>query len=134
MNMRRALSVAVMSAIIMVLSAPGVAAAGPLAASDSCDTIPMNTDFPVVSCCESGNCFSVCCTMPDIPGDRTTVTYLPVPNKNFVTCCYKTSESIDITVSFDKPPGQDTSQALSFHPYSEYHCRNSLDSEESFHI
>lgn len=133
MNIRRALLVAFISAVIVLLLAPVAAVAGSSMADDGCDMTPMFPDTTAATCCESGNCLAVCCSVPDTTTDKVIASNLPVPSKNFVISFYKANESVEITVLFDKPLKQDSCQTSSFHPCGEYHCRNSLDSEESFH-
>jgi len=134
MNIRKALLIAFISAVIVLVSAPVAAVAGSSMANDGCDTNPMHPNSPAATCCELGNCFTICCSIPDTPSDKAVVTTLTVPAKNFIISIYKTNESKEITCLFDKPPEQNTYQTLSVHPYGEYHCRNNLDSEASFHI
>ena len=134
MNIRKALLIAFISAVIILVSAPVAAVAGSSIANDGCDTIPMPVNTSTSSCCESGDCLSICCSVPDTSGDKAVVSYLTTPNKNFVIFLYNSTESTEITFAFDKPFKQDTSQSYSFQISGEYHCRSNLNSEDSFHV
>ena len=134
MNFKKIVWLFIITGVLILASAPAAAVAGSSMANDGCDTTPMPVNTSTSSCCESENCLTVCCGIPDTPSDNTVVSYLPAPNKDFVVFLHSSTESIEITFAFNKPFKHDTPQFCSFHIPGEYHCRSNLNSEDSFHI
>ena len=133
-NTMKLILIAVITAVLIMVVAPMVAAASMEMTPNSCDTNPLHTNSSIPTCCLTADCLLSDCSLSKTTDDKVLLTTRPIPNKNFCIALYRTSVSTKTSLDPQKPLQQEFSQELPSHPCTEYHCRNCIDSEEPHQV
>ena len=130
----KSILIAVITAVLILVAAPTVAAASMEMTPNSCDTNPLHTNSSIPTCCLTADCLLSGCSLSNTIDDKVLLTSRPIPNKNFYIALYRTSVSTKTSLDPQNPLQRDPTQELPTYLYTEYHCRNCLDSEEPHQV
>jgi len=133
-NTMKSILIAVITAVLILVAAPTVDAVSMEMTPNSCDTNPLHTNSSIPTCCLTANCLLSDCSLSNTTDDKVLLTSRPIPNKNFYIALYRTSVSTKTSLAPQKPLQRDPTQELPTYLYTEYHCRNCLDSEEPLQV
>ena len=129
-NLMKSILIVVITAVLILVAAPTVAAASMEMAPDSCDTNPLHTKSSIPICCLTADCLLSDCSLSNTTDDKVLLTSRFIPNKNVYTALYRKSVFTKTSLDPPKPLQREFSKELPSYPCTEYHCRNCLDSEE----
>jgi len=133
-NTMKPILIAVITAVLILVAAPTIAASSMERTPDSCDPNPLHTNSSVPTCCLTADCLLSDCSLSNTTDDKVMLTSRPIPNKNVYIALSKTSMSNETSPNPKKPLQREPSQELPSYPCTEYHCRNCLDSEEPHQV
>lgn len=127
-----AVTVAIFTFALMVMP---VSADTPMDAMDDncncdCNTMPMQSSMP--ECCSISYGSFPDCGLPDVPDDEAMLPGRSTLNWDIHNGQYTLSISTEIDNGSKQLPEQEFPQLSSSCICSEFHCRNSLDSEDPF--
>ena len=126
--------IAVITAVLILVAAPTIAAASMDMTADSCNSSPYHEKASIPTCCLTADCLLYNCSLSNAADNKVLLTSRFIPNKNVYIALSKTSVSNETSPNPKKPLQRELSWELPSHPYTEYHCRNCLDSEDPHQI
>ena len=130
----KSILIVVIATVLILVAAPTVATASMEMMPNSCDTNPLQKNFPILTCCLTTDCLLSDCSLSNTTADKVLLTSRSIPNKNFYIALYRTSVSTKTSLDPQNPLQRDPTQELPTYLYTEYHCRNCLDSEEPHQV
>ena len=130
MNLIKAILIVVITAVLILIATPVVATASMEMTTNGCDTNPLHTKPSIPTCCLTADCPLTQCSLSNAVDNKVLLPSRFIPNKNVHITLHKTSVITDTSFDPQKLLQRDPTQELSSHLFSEYHCRNCLDSEE----
>ena len=133
-NSMKSILIAVITAVLILVAAPTVDAASMEMTPNSCDTNPLHTNSSIPTCCLTADCLLSGCSLSNTTADKVLLTSRHIPNKNFYIALYTTSVSTKTSLDPQKHLQMDPTQELPTYLYTEYHCRNCLDSEDPLQV
>ena len=130
-NSIKSICIAVIMAVVLLLVAsPTISAASMEMTDENCDSNPYHEGADVPLCClTSGHPLSHC-ILTNAVDNEVLLTSRFIPNKNIYLTWSKTSVTTETSLNPKKPLQREPAQELASYLYTEYHCRNCLDSEE----
>jgi len=126
--------IAVITAVLILVAAPTIAAASMDMTTDSCNSSPYHEKSSIPTCCLTADCLLSHCILTNAVDNEVLLASRFIPNKNVYIALSKTSVSTEASPNPKKPLQRDPSQELPSYPCTEYHCRNCLDSEEPHQV
>ena len=130
-NIARSIWVVALIAILFSLvSLPQVAAASMEGTTDSCGSSPLHERSSIPTCCLTGDCPH--CVLSGPTDDEFLLATRFIQSKTVPIDVPKTSACNLISPKFNKPLRGSLPQTLPPRHCPEFHCRNSLDSEDFY--
>ena len=126
----KSILIAVIIAVLILVVAPTITAASMAGTADSCDSGPYHEKASIPICCLTADCPFSLCILTNAVDNEVLLNSRYIPNKNVYITLSKISVSTEASPNSKKPLQRELSQELSSYIYTEYHCRNCLDSEE----
>ncbi len=129
-NTIKLILIAVITAVLILVAAPAIAAASINRTTDSCDSGPYHEKAAIPICCLMADCPLCHCTLSSATDNKVLLISRFIPNKDVYIALPKTSVSTEASPDPKTPLQRERSQEVPSHTRTEYHCRNCLDSEE----
>ena len=133
-NPMKSILIAVITAVLILVAAPIVAAASMDRTADNCDSSPYHEKASIPICCLTADCPLSHCSLSNTADNKVLLISRFIPNKNVYIALSKTSVSTEASPNPKKPLQRERSQEVPSHTRTEYHCRNCLDSEEPHQV
>ncbi len=129
-NPMKSIWIAVIVAVLILVAAPTVAAASMAMTADNCDSDPCQKEAAVQPCCLTADYPLSHCILTNAVDNEVLLPNHSTPKENVYLAWSATSVTTETSLNPKKPLQREPAQELSSYFYSEYHCRNCLDSEE----
>ncbi len=120
----------IIAIVLMLVTSPSTAAACMEMTADNFDFDPVQEEAAVPSCCLTADCLLSHHILTNVVDNEVIFPNRSTPKENVYLVWSATSVTIETSLDPQKPLQRDPTQELPSHLYSEYHCRNCLDSEE----
>ncbi len=133
-NPMKSILIAVITAVLILVAAPTIAAASIDRTTDRCDSGPYHEKASIPSCCLTADYLLSHCCLSNAGDNKVLFISRFIPNKNVYIALSKTSVSTEASPNPKKPLQRESFQELPSHLHTEYHCRNCLDSEEPHQV
>ncbi len=130
-NLIKSTWIAVIIAVVLIfVTSPSTAAACMEMTADNFDFDPCQKEAAVPSCCLTAECSLSHHILTNGVDNEVLLPNRSTPKENAYLVWSATSVTTETSLDPQKPLQRDPTQELPSHLYSEYHCRNCLDSEE----
>jgi hypothetical protein len=130
-NLIKSIWIAVIIAVVLTLvTSPSTAAACMEMTADNCDSDPYQKEAAVPPCCLTADCPVSHHILANVVDNEVILPNRSIPEENIYPICFATSVTTETSLDPQKSLQREPSQELPSYLYSEYHCRNCLDSEE----
>ena len=133
-NFKKSILMVVITAVLIIAAAPTIAAASVGGTTDSCDSSPHHEKASMPLCCLIGDCPLTHCILSSAVDNNVLLPGRFIPNKNVHIALSKTSVPSETSLNPQKPFPQAPVQELPLYLYTEYRCRNCLNSEDPYQI
>ena len=130
MNLIKTILIIVITAVLILVAAPTIAVASIDMTADNCDSCLFNEEPSIPTCCLTVDCLLSNCSLSNAADNEVLLTSRFIPNKNVYIALYRKSVFTKTSLDPPKPLQREFSQESPSYIYTEYHCRNCLDSEE----
>jgi len=133
-NTLKSISVVIIVAVLLLFAAPTISAACMDCMCCSVETGNSSqcqeTDLNSQCCCVVEDCLIADCSVYNPDDDKVLPTSLFTPNRNTCVTLPQMSVSFENLSHTTKQPGEHYFPEFPSYLYTQYHCRNSLNSEE----
>ena len=130
-NLTKSIWIAVIIAVVLTLvTSPSTAAACMEMTADNFDSDPCQKESAVPLCCLTTDCLLRHHILTNGVDNEVLLPNRSTPKENVYPVCSATSVVTETSLDPQKPLQRDPTQELPTYLYTEYHCRNCLDSEE----
>ena len=127
--------VAAVTAILLLTASPSFAAASVEMTEENCGCNPCQEETAVpLCCCLTSGSLLPHCILPSAVADEVLLPSRLTPNENVYLVWSPTSVTIETSFNPKKPFQWESAQELPSYFYTEYYCRNCLDSEEPHQV
>ncbi len=129
-NTLKSILIVVITAVLILVAAPSVAAACMDRTADNFDSAPWQKEAAVPLCCLTADCPLSHCTLTNAVDKEILLPNRSAPKENVYMALSQTSVTTETFLNPQKPLQWEPAKELPSYLYTEYHCRNCLDSEE----
>ena len=120
----------IIAVVLLLVAAPTIAAASMNRTADNCDSDPYHEKASIPLCCLTANCPLTHCSLSNAADNKVLIPNRSTPKENVYLAWFATSVTMETSLNPKKPLQREPAQELPSYLYTEYHCRNCLDSEE----
>ena len=124
----------IIAAVLLLVAAPGIAAASMEKAADNCDPNPCQEGAVIPPCCLAANCLLSHCILSSAVASEVLPPSRLTQNEDVYPAWSPASLTPETSLNPQKPFQRDPTQELPSHLCTEYHCRNCLNSEEPHQV
>ena len=129
--MKPILIAVIIAAVLLLVVSPSVAAACMDRTADNCDSNPFQEGAAIpLCCCLTAGWLSCNCSLSNSSDNEVLLPNRSTLEENVYMALPQTSVTTETSPNPKKPLQREPSQELPSCLYTEYHCRNCLDSEE----
>jgi len=130
-NLIKSIWIAVIIAVVLMLvTSPSTAAACMEMTADNFDSDAYQKEAAVPPCCLTADCPLSHHILTNVVDNEVILPNRSTPKENVYLVWSATSVTTETSLDPQKPLQREPAQELPSYLYSEYHCRNCLDSEE----
>ncbi len=129
-NTMKSILIVVITAVLILVAAPSVAAACMDRTADNFDSAPWQKEAAVPLCCLTADCPLSHCILTNAVDNEVLLPNRSTPKENVYLDWSATSVTMETSLNPKKPLQREPAQELPSYLYTDYHCRNYLDSEE----
>ncbi len=120
----------IIAAVLLLVVSPSVAAACMDRTADNFDSDPCQKEAAVPLCCLTADCPLSHCILTNAVDNEVLLPNRSTPKENVYLAWSATSVTTETSLNPQKPLQWEPAKELPSYLYTEYHCRNCLDSEE----
>ena len=126
----KSILVVVVAAILILIAAPHIAATPMKMTLDSHDFNSCQNNAAVPKCCLTADCALSNCNLPNTDDNEVPLHYRSTSKETISPVWSATSATTETSLNPKKPPPREPAQELPSRLCAEYHCRNTLNSED----
>jgi hypothetical protein len=135
MNLKKSTWIAVIIAVVLMLvTSPSTATACTEMIADNFNSDTYQKEAALPPCCLTVDCLLSHHSLTNVVDNEVILPNHFTPEENVYLVRFATSVTTETSLNPKKPSQREPSQELPSYLYTEYHCRNCLDSEEPLQV